>query len=119
MQHVKNCVFCGKPFVLRNHHFNQRYCCVSCSMKAQNKRVRERKFGKSAKIVIVSSVNRASDGICRDLWKQYKKFKRLRWKDEQAKVERKLKEKGCWFKQRLHLTKYEKELAEKSEMEIA
>ena len=118
MKAVKNCVFCGKPFVLRKGHFNQRYCCVSCSMKARNKRVRERRFNQPSKIVTVSSVNRTSEAYCKDLWKQYKKFKRLMWTDEQAKVERQLKEQGCWFKHGLHLRKYEKELAERKDKEV-
>lgn len=119
MPHVRKCLVCGQPFVLRNHHFNQRYCSVSCSMKARNKRVRERKFGKSAKIVTVSSVNRASEGFCRELWKQYKEFKRLIWIDEKAKIERQLKEKGCWFKHGFHLTKYEKQLGSENDKEVA
>lgn len=103
-------------------HFNQKYCSIECRTQAQNKRDRERTL---EELELIKEGHhhpsgfRASEPYCGDLWKQYRRFERLHWVDKMASFERKLREKGCWFRNRLHITKEERELAEKRDKENA
>lgn len=113
MEETRNCRHCGKTFLIRKQHHNQRYCCRECRTQAQSERDENRKFGNNHKFSILNQ------NSCRDLWKQYFYYKKMMWIPDQARIERKLRDKGCWFKRKLHLTKEEREFAEKREKEIA
>ena len=122
MQDVKNCEFCGEPFLVRKHHYAQKYCSRECRIQAQNNRDRERNRERVERIKEghrVSSGFRVSEPYCGDLWKQYRRFERLHWIDKMASFERKLREKGCWFRRKFGLSKEQKQLAEKRESKIA
>lgn len=89
----------------------------------QAQRERDRKVKAEAREQIrqgnaLSSVNRPRP-YCSDLWKQYRECKRRMMIAEQAKIERLLREKGCWFRGRLHVTNKQRENAEKRDSEIA
>jgi len=121
MPETRKCKHCGKPFLLRKRHYNQRYCSVACRTQAQDERDKQaqrereenRKFGINQNLRIHNSTS------CRELWEQYRYFKRLMWIPEQAKIERLLRDKGCWFKRKLSLTNKERKLAEERDKEIA
>jgi len=102
MEYVKNCEFCGKPFERRN--YNQKYCSEKCKRLANYERVNNRR-----------KINGRDFGTnsqsCIELWKLYRMYKKRVW-SEMFVVERLLKEKGCWFKRKFHLTEQDKQVAE-------
>lgn len=113
MEDVRNCAFCGKPFLKRT---NQKYCCAECRIKAttRNKRLERQRIAE-----LQAKRNSNLNPRCKELWKQYRKYKRLNWFDKLATIERQLKDVNCWFKRVFTLTKEEKRLAEQRDKGIA